>query len=453
MSIYLSSSSSCYKHTSHPTQRRWASAHFSAMAGQDRHQRLSTPRRKACGHCAEAKVRCDHKSTCSRCAHRGLDCSYPGRGVDKSPEAHLGHGLVSSYAFDATTQRPVPALLSVGEGDAEAQPLLLTPASTTKSSNAGHGTTSPSSTGPVEAPIDRKYDLVCTVDVNKIRNRWLNTLIPTSEQRAKLYLPGTTAFIYRILKSYTAIAAEPIAHPPFVHSQQLQASLDASALTRCFGLAQICAAQAAGSEEWLQSLLKEEMSKVLDSVQSEDGFSLLASFQAYLLYCMILFFHFHAGHHSFLRQSVIELQEIACRSAAEGLVCKSELDSQRPAWSSWVLAEAKRRTLFTMYLFDNILCAEDGLPTFISKEVSGLPAPASKRLWEAVSETQFEIAYNSHLALWNSSGLSIDELWPMSPGLSIGEVAVARKRVDQWLQTVDEYGTMLFAITISTHGG
>lgn len=420
------------------------------MAGPSHHQRLSTPRRKACGNCAEAKVRCDHKSTCSRCAHRGLDCSYPGRGVDRSPATHLGHGLGGSHPLDVTLQPSSPALLSVEGIDPKAQPLLLTPASTTAGSNAGHEIASPKSTGPAGALVDHKHDLVCTVDVNEIRNRWLNTLIPVPEQRPKLYSPGTTAFIYRILKSYTAIAAEPNAHPPFVHDQQL---LEASALTRCISLARICAEQAAGNEEWLQSLLKEEMSKVLALVQSEDGFNLLASFQSYLLYCMILFFQFHAGHRSFLRQSVIELQEIACRSAAEGLVCKSELDSQRPAWSSWVLAEAKRRTLFTMYLFDNILCAEDGLPTFISKEVSGLPASASKRLWEAVSEIQFKIAYNSHLALWNSSGLSIDELWPMPPELSMGEVAVARKRVDQWLQTVDEYGTMLFAITISTHGG
>ena len=423
------------------------------MAGQNNYQRLSTPRRKACEHCAEAKVRCDHKSNCSRCAHRGLDCSYPGRGVGRSSADNLGQGLVSSPTFNSTRQQSNPALLGVDRVDPEAQPLLLTPASTTTSSTADHGIPNPSSADPSEVLNDHKRDLVCTVDVDEIRNRWLNTLIPTPDQRAKFYSPGTTAFIYRVLKSYTAIAAEPNGYPPFVHSQQLRATPDASALVKSFNLGRMCVTRGPGSEVWFEDLLKQEMTRIQDSIQSQGGFALLASFQAYLLYCMILFFHFQEGHHSFLRQSIIELQEIACRSAAEGLACKSELDGQRPTWSSWILAEAKRRTLYAMYLFDNILCAQDGLPTFISKEISGLPSPASKRLWQAGSETQFKIAYNSHLALWNSSGLSIDELWPMPPDLSVEEVTAARKRVDQWLQTVDEYGTMLFAVTISTHGG
>ncbi len=44
------------------------------------------------------------------------------------------------------------------------------------------------------------------------------------------------------------------------------------------------------------------------------------------------------------------------------------------------MAEAKRRTLYTMYLFDNILSAQDGLPTFLSTELRGLAAPAEKSL-------------------------------------------------------------------------
>ena len=368
-------------------------------------------------------------------------------------ERHSHYDHVDLEATTPTQPQSNPSSIGLTGCDSQAQPSLLTPASTTRDSVTGQEITSPSSAGPTEARIGLEHDLVCTVDINEIRNRWLNALIPTPEQRAKLYSPGTTAFIYRILKSYIAIAAEPNDQPPFVHSRQLQAIPGASTLIKCFSLARLCAAGGSGDAQWLQDLLTQEMNVIQDSAHHEDKFSLLASFQAYLLYCMVLFFHFQEGNHSFLRQSVIELQEIACRSAAEGLVCQSELDSLRPAWSSWVLAEAKRRTLYTMYLFDNILCAEDGLPNFISKEVSRLPAPASKRLWEAGSETQFKVAYNSHLALWNSSGLSIDELWPMPPELAVEEVAAVRKRVDQWLQTVDEHGTMLFAITISTHGG
>lgn len=114
--------------------------------------------------------------------------------------------------------------------------------------------------------------------------------------------------------------------------------------------------------------------------------------------------------------------------------------------------EAKRRTLYTMYLFDSVLSAQDGIPTALGTELTGLPAPSSKRLWHAQTREEWEIAYNSQLADLAHS-LRIDELWPIPDGLNAAEVAVRRSRVDSWLQQVDEYGTMLYAVTSCTHGG
>ncbi|KAF3000702.1 hypothetical protein E8E13_002538 [Curvularia kusanoi] len=73
---------------------------------------------------------------------------------------------------------------------------------------------------------------------------------------------------------------------------------------------------------------------------------LFAAFQAHLIYCMLLFFHFPALSKPFRRQAMMDLQILACASSRGGLVCIADKTGAVPEWNSWVLAEAKRRTLY-----------------------------------------------------------------------------------------------------------
>jgi hypothetical protein len=180
--------------------------------------------------------------------------------------------------------------------------------------------------------------------------------------------------------------------------------------------------------------------------------TLFAAFQAYLIYAMVLFFQLSQDTDRQFRDIMTNVQELACVSARHGLVCAADQQRTRPKWEEWIVAEAKRRTLYVMYLFDSILSTQEGLPTFLGVELHGLPAPANKLLWQASSRYDWEREYNIHLADWMEGSLSIDELWPKPA--EFGESAVARRdaRVDHWLETLDEYGTMLYAIMQCTHG-
>jgi hypothetical protein len=148
------------------------------------------------------------------------------------------------------------------------------------------------------------------------------------------------------------------------------------------------------------------------------------------------------------RSIMINLLDFACDTAASGLVCPGEISQTRPDWESWIVADAKRRTLYILYLFDNIFCAANGLPTFLAVELEGLPAPARKSLWEAVHRNQWEETYTKHLIEWPDTFFRIDDLWP---GPSHGDQEKTR-RVDRWVRSVDELGMMVFAITHITHG-
>lgn len=367
--------------------------------------RYSIPRVKACQHCITAKAKCDRKETCGRCALRSLTCSYPGRSreptVDSQPDAETwgNHDTLDS---EQSSQTDTPRHFDT-------------------------------------------LDLVCPINSDDIKNRWLNSYVPLPGQSPKNYSQSVINFVYRMLKSYASTVIRGRL-PPFIHP--MQQSL--VPLSTCLTLVRICD-PLPGNVSIAADILQREMTRLYEERGTYEGANLLGVFQAYLIYSMVLFFHLGPSM-PFLRQAMINLQEIACATSREGLVCAAEQRGALPKWDSWIMAEAKRRTLYTMYFLDNVLSAHDGLTTYLGTELTGLYSPSSKYLWQA-DRNGWEQSYNSHLAEWGSEPFRLDELWPFPDGMGDEEIKRQRRRVDRWLEDVDEFGTMLYAASSCTHGG
>ncbi|KAG8668250.1 hypothetical protein FPOAC1_007628 [Fusarium poae] len=295
--------------------------------------------------------------------------------------------------------------------------------------------------------------LICPINSDDIKNRWLNSYVPLPGQTVKEYSPSIMNFVYRILKSYASMMVRGRGIPPFIHSSQITTELITPPLSTCLSLVRICEKSLPGSEEVAVDVIQREMNKLYDRHATYDDISLLAAFQAHLIYSMVLFFYLTpGGPKPFLRQAVINLQEIACVCSRRGLMCLSEQQGIRPKWEDWIVAESKRRTLFTMYFFDNVLSAQDSFSIYLGSELKGLPAPSSKSLWQSSVRHQWEKTYNIHLTDWADNLFRIDELWPVPDDLDEDGVIEKRKRVDRWLEGVDEYGSMIYAVTSCTHG-
>ncbi|KAF5707079.1 integral membrane protein [Fusarium mundagurra] len=319
--------------------------------------RYSTPRVKACQHCITAKAKCDRKETCGRCALRSLTCSYPGRSreptVDSQPDAeNWENSTLDTVDFEQSSLQDTPDI---------------------------HFDT---------------VDLVCPINSDDIKNRWLNSYVPLPGQAPKNYSQSVINFVYRMLKSYASTVIRGRL-PPFIHP--MQQSL--VPLSTCFTLVRICD-PLPSNVSIAADILQREMTRLYEERGTYEGVDLLGVFQAYLIYSMVLFFHLGPSM-PFLRQAMINLQEIACATSREGLVCAAEQRGAVPKWESWIMAEAKRRTLYTMYFLDNVLSAHDGLTTYLGTELRGLYSPSSKYLWQA-DRNGWEQSYNSHLAEWGS---------------------------------------------------
>jgi len=179
--------------------------------------------------------------------------------------------------------------------------------------------------------------------------------------------------------------------------------------------------------------------------------TLLASFQAYLIYAITAFFSPTVQEQKLIpidHSTMANLQDFASQLSLTGLISLGEALHARPSWESWIVASTRRRALYTMYLFDNAFNAIVQVPTYIAEELANLPVPASKALWEAKERQTWEREYDLHLAVWPGGELRISELW-FSPEI---DTPVHRKRVDRWVESVDEFGMMLFAVCAHIHG-
>ncbi|KAI5868115.1 hypothetical protein GGS23DRAFT_12305 [Durotheca rogersii] len=436
--------------------------------------RYSTSRQKACQRCSTAKARCDRKAgRCTRCALRGLSCTY-------LPSGAATRGVSDDENVTQSQPLSTPDILHAAEGLLPTsgcdQPTGLEGQSSAYGSAQPIGDTTPTDTSTATSakwrvPNDSRpnltprsplgldtldfscLELLNPINVDDISNRWLNSFVPIPGQKVKEYPASITAFIYRILKSYAAVTVRGRGVPPFVHFSQTIPALLRPPLSTCLSLVRVCDKLLPGSEGAATDVLQREMDNLYEQHGTYDDVDLLAAFQAYLVYSLVLFFILGRVSDPFLRQAMMNLQELACSCSRGGLVCVAEQQRACPRWEAWVVAEAKRRTLFTMYLFDSVLLAQDGLPTFLGTELRGLSASASKSLWSAQTRYEWETTYSIYLADWPGGGLRIDELWPTPPDLDAPGILERRNRVDQWLENVDEFGTMLYAVTSCTHGG
>lgn len=435
--------------------------------------RYSTTRQKACLECSTAKTKCERTGTgtCARCALRRLSCHIPPtlppevsiHAASNSGDERLNNSVSTLSAFTSPLPRhehELPAGTVVASGIAVASQSRCdsSRADTSMAFSVGHlrhdsRSRDTSILSEVLHSLDLSLELFCPINPEDIRNRWLNSFVPVPGQKIKDYPPSITAFIYRILKSYAAVTVHGRGVPPFVHASQTMGTSARPPLSTCLTLVRLSQNPLPGSESVAVDVLQREMNSIYDKHRTYDDMGLLAAFQAYLIYSMVLFFRLSDDSKPFFRQAMMNLQDLACSTSRRGLVCIAEQQRTRPRWEAWIVAEAKRRTLFAMYLFDSVLSAQDGIPTFLGTELQGLPAPASQFLWRAHTRQDWQRAYNTHLAAWESEGFHIDELWPIPANLDEPAVLERRSRVDQWLETVDEFGTVLYAVTSCTHGG
>ncbi|ODM19948.1 hypothetical protein SI65_04934 [Aspergillus cristatus] len=143
-------------------------------------------------------------------------------------------------------------------------------------------------------------ELTCPIDVDEITTRWMKPYIPGPGEKIKSYPAGVVSFISRMLNSYKAVATRGRKLVPFIHSSQMEHP-PSSPLTTCLSLVRMCQNPLPGSEDAAAVIIQREMENITALRESYDDMSLLAAFQAYLVYTVVFFFHLSQAGNSHLR--------------------------------------------------------------------------------------------------------------------------------------------------------
>ncbi|EAW13479.1 putative C6 finger domain protein [Aspergillus clavatus NRRL 1] len=283
-----------------------------------------------------------------------------------------------------------------------------------------------------------------------IRDRWLRPyLLPPlgHDEIPKVYHPFTLQYITTILKTYPRHMLKDGGLPPIIHPMQVATTEMPRTLANCYSLARMWEQAAPGSEAMVMSTLEMEMQRLENEIPQND-YEQLASFQAYLIYTIMIYFSSFGSASTVTDKIMMTLMELAFRTAQNGLFSKAETTHSRPDWESWIVVSAKRRSIFTMYLLSSVYNSDRCLPNFVADEVGGVFVPESRVLWEASDRDTWEREYDRHLLEWGDGMLQISELWRSAET----GTAERRSRVERWVQGVDEYGMMLFAVCAHIHG-
>ncbi|EYE95505.1 Zn(II)2Cys6 transcription factor domain-containing protein [Aspergillus ruber CBS 135680] len=367
-----------------------------------------TPRRKACGNCARSKARCSlEKPACSRCRLTDRNCVYE----------------TAALALEQRNSR-------LAQGGLQAEPERLNYASAPS--------WSPGTLGNNELDFG-DIDLTPTSEADRIRARWLRPYFMATLDRIeipKVVLPYTIQFIKRTLRTYPRNMLKDGHVPPIIHQAQVKGSEVPRALANCYSLVRMWEHAVPGSEEVVLSTLRREM----DRLSSE-----VCTSPSYLICSIVMYF---SPQGDFSENTMITLMDLAFRTSQNGLSCTAEIEQTKPTWESWIVAAAKRRAVFILYIFSSMYNADRMLPDFIADELRTVYVPGHKALWEAGNRETWNKVYDRYLSDWEDGSLIISELWA-SPEK---EEPKRRERIERWVQTVDEFGMMIFAVCAHIHG-
>ena len=224
------------------------------------------PRKKACKQCTKAKVRCGlERPSCRRCQSRDLPCKY----LTPGP---LPGNVVTSTSRPFDTTEPEQPTAPAGYPSTPIGPVddiffnphrarNLTPTHRRqnpefRSARAQHRNTTDYTT----------IDLISVTDSALIRDRWLQSFLPTPGQRAKVLPPHTVQFLSCVFRSYSRKLLRPGSFPPFVNPLQVVEGELPQALANCFSLVRMWVGREQGSEVMVVETVRSEMERLLDEV-------------------------------------------------------------------------------------------------------------------------------------------------------------------------------------------
>ncbi|CAH0032703.1 unnamed protein product [Clonostachys rhizophaga] len=333
---------------------------------------ISRSRKKSCQHCAQAKARCEVSGQgCLRCSGKGLACSLT---VPISPDPNGSMEFCDTFALDPGA----PTSL-----DMNSVPIQENPSFDAPDCHFPFDLFMPSSVfEPEKEAGDLRFSLIDP------SNSYGQAQAPKLFEPRPFHAPGAimaSTMGTGILKSYPLMMRNINDLPPFIHPFCYGSERNGWKLPLSLERASSIASSVADNSPGTLSNIREEQQRIDETLLEMGIEDLISSGQALIIYILMR-----------IESGPSELDEDVHLYATLSRLCFRipslpgfyEKMAEFSPWKQWIIVESKRRLNSTLRLMSqlyNLDVAPNPCNIF-----TAMPLPASKLLWKASSEQEWE---------------------------------------------------------------
>ncbi|EXJ59234.1 hypothetical protein A1O7_06666 [Cladophialophora yegresii CBS 114405] len=259
--------------------------------------------------------------------------------------------------------------------------------------------------------------------------------------------------IVQSLRAFPTMMLRRETFPWFIHPQSQLMSKAGSgatalpdAISTCMGIAQIFTARTPETKPFLWRIIRGEYRRLVNEMHDMSKYDVLLATQAcmiYLVMCIIDHSSENEEHGQELLRALYDLcmhfKELAGGKGA-GNGSQSELSSPSRTWEDWIFAESRRRLSSLWLLVGCVVCVKTGVDCDPTSSYRGIPLPGPKSLWEAPTQSAWEVEYEASRMLHAKGPVTLGDLVDMqrSPYTPFNS-----GKLDVWNARIDNLGSLL----------
>ncbi|KAH7311351.1 hypothetical protein B0I35DRAFT_514149 [Stachybotrys elegans] len=372
---------------------------------------------KSCQACIRAKTRCEPDITaCTRCTEKGLQCSLLPL-LDSFSIADLNHSNVALQDRDGHVNPPLQTQLPFD--------FLFQPT----------------------APSDVRQDGIALQEAKQLDFHGLqDAVVP---QNSRLYEPrvfqtpsnmmGSTIGT-GILRSYPSMMVDRKTLPAFIHPMCFGSESNNWTLPKSLENAIVVSKLFASRSPEALPMIRQEQQRISDEAEEMGLEDMLSSCQALLIYVLMRICDGVSEDPEDGRLNQL-LFQLCCRIPCLGESYAEMKDLS--VWKQWVIVESKRRANNVLRLMWQLYDLGTGPSCLWVSAYTAMPLPASKALWKASNEDEWD---KERRASAHYSKLSHQDL--MNFKGSVENDVPSKDEWSRWYSDTDELG-ILVAISTS----
>ncbi|KAF2495287.1 hypothetical protein BU16DRAFT_385713 [Lophium mytilinum] len=475
---------------------------FSSESSSHRHLRYCGSRKRkrprSCRACNATKIKCSFETPCTRCKKKNIECVYDGAATDPrralptssrtAPEIvprpsdtpSVSLAPWSLYADGGNfSSANVPFTDHLAMGYAEHHftnsdsPPSIDPNAQTFSFNEsltldGFLAFDYDTSGQLQSLSDvsmtpyykgdQKSPSWCTwtstgVSLSVVNENYmveLDSHLLAVLQKERPHAQHNANLVIQAVRSFPTMMLRRNTFPWYIHphSHLLSKSPKGAlpeALSTCMSIAQIFASRTAETKFYLWCAIRAEYRRFINEKHHMPIFELLAAVQACMVYLIMCIIDQSPESESTSLELLMALHTLymSFKDACVGSTFQSELSSPSLNWEDWILAESQRRLCrlaHLWFLIGCVICIKTGIPCDPSQSYRFLPLPGLKSLWDAPTESAWELEYEATRIL-HTSGL--ETLGDLIDAQNSRYSPSNAQNLDKWNAGVDNLGALL----------